>query len=75
MIGLKKKKDGLWKDEIHMPYKIKKGKGPKPWKIIAIETGKVVGSSTTKQKAEASVHARLAGAHGWKGTKRKVGTF
>ena len=53
-----------------MPYKIKKGTGAKPWKIIALETGKIVGSSTSKKKAEASARARLAGAHGWKGTRR-----
>ena len=53
-----------------MPYKIRKGKGAKPWKIVATETGKIVGSSTSKKKAEASARARLAGAHGWHGTKR-----
>lgn len=41
-----------------MPYKIVKRGGKKPWKIIKKTTGKVVGSSTTKAKAQASVRAR-----------------
>jgi hypothetical protein len=53
-----------------MPYTIKYVKGSKkPWKIINKKTGKEVGSSTSKQNAEASVHARLAGEHGWHGTR------
>ena len=52
-----------------MPYKTVKRKGKKPWKIIALNTGKVVGSSTTKKNAQASIRARNAGAHGWQGTK------
>lgn len=55
-----------------MPYKIVKRGGKKPWKIIAINTGKVVGSSTSKKKAEASVRIRLASDHGWKPTGRKL---
>ncbi|HVN67178.1 MAG TPA: hypothetical protein VMT55_02315 [Candidatus Sulfotelmatobacter sp.] len=54
-----------------MPYKVVKRSGSKPWKIIALDSGKIVGSSTSKKKAEASVHARLAGEHGWKGTRRR----
>jgi len=46
-----------------MPYKIERRSGKRPWKIINKITGKVVGSSTTKANAEASVRARLAGAH------------
>ena len=46
-----------------MPYAIKKGSGPKPWKIIKKTTGAVVGSSTSKAKAEASIRARHAGEH------------
>jgi hypothetical protein len=46
-----------------VPYTVKKGTGPKPWKIIRRDTGKVVGSSTTKKAAQASVRARLAGEH------------
>ncbi len=50
-----------------MPYRIEHRKGQKrPWKIINKITGKVVGSSKTKAKAEASIRARLAGEHGWK---------
>lgn len=42
-----------------MPYKVVKRTGEKPWKII--KEGKVVGSSTTKTKAQASVRARAGG--------------
>jgi hypothetical protein len=58
-----------------MPYKIIKRSGKKPWKIIAIKTGKVVGSSTSKKKAAASVRIRLASEHGWKPTGRKLVTL
>ena len=43
-----------------MPWSIKKGKGAKPYKIINTSTGKQVGSSTTKKKANASIRAREA---------------
>lgn len=43
-----------------MPYKVVKRTGAKPYKIVNKETGKVVGSSETKKKAEASVRARMA---------------
>lgn len=43
-----------------MPYKIVKGTGKKPWKIVNKNTGKVVGSSETKAKAQASIRARYA---------------
>jgi hypothetical protein len=51
-----------------MPYNIKKKpiKGKKDWAIINKNTGKIVGRSTTKKKAEASVRARLASEHGAK---------
>ncbi len=55
-----------------MPYKIIKRNGKKPWKIIAISTGKVVGSSTSKKKAEASARIRMAAYHGWKPTGRRL---
>ena len=55
-----------------MPYKIVKRSGAKPWKIVAKDTGRLVGSSTSKKKAEASVRARLAGEHGWKPTGRRA---
>ena len=44
-----------------MPYRVVKRKGKKPWKIIKSDTGEEVGSSTSKEKAEASVRARYAG--------------
>ena len=40
-----------------MPVRVMKGSGPRPWKIKE-SGGKVVGSSTTKAKAEASARAR-----------------
>lgn len=42
-----------------MPYNIRK-KGTK-YQIVKKTTGEVVGTSTTKAKAEASVRARYAG--------------
>jgi hypothetical protein len=47
-----------------MPYIIKK-QGSK-WAIISKDTGKVVGTADTKEDAEKSARARLAGEHGWK---------
>lgn len=41
-----------------MPYTIRKQDGK--WKIIKKTTGKVVGTSDTKAKAQASVRARYA---------------
>ena len=43
-----------------MPWKVKKGTGAKPWKIVRADTGEIVGSSKTKAKADASVRARYA---------------
>tara|TARA_R110000824_G_scaffold14456_6_gene61512 strand:- start:921 stop:1064 length:144 start_codon:yes stop_codon:yes gene_type:complete len=43
-----------------MPWSVEKGKGAKPWKIVNDSTGKVVGSSTTKAQAQASVKARYS---------------
>jgi hypothetical protein len=43
-----------------MPYKVVKRSGERPWKIIKTTTGEVVGSSKTKEDAEASVRARYA---------------
>lgn len=43
-----------------MPYKVVKRTGSKPYKIIKKDSGKVVGSSKTKAKAQASVRARYA---------------
>lgn len=42
-----------------MPYKIVKRKGPRPYKIIRKEDGKVVGSSTSKGKAQRSIGYRM----------------
>ena len=44
-----------------MPYSIQFRQGGKPWKIVRKDDGKVVGSSTSKAKAKASVRARYAG--------------
>lgn len=43
-----------------MPYKVVKRKGKRPYKIVNKRTGKTVGSSTSKAKANASVRARYA---------------
>ena len=53
-----------------MPYKVKKGSGKRPWKIYNTDTGKLVGSSVTKKKAEACVRARLGASHGWTPRRR-----
>ena len=57
-----------------MPVTVRKGSGAKPWKIVEKATDKVVGSSTTKEKAQSSANARNA-AHftDWKptGTRKK----
>jgi hypothetical protein len=54
-----------------MPYRIefqqdhKNSKGePAPWVIINEDRNEIVGSSQTKETAEASVRARFAGEHG-----------
>lgn len=45
-----------------MPYSIRNtGKGQRPVQIIRKADGKVVGTSVSKAKAEASVRARMAG--------------
>lgn len=54
-----------------MPYTIRRQGGKRPWKIIKRDTGEVVGSSVSKEAAESSMRARMAGDHGWKGTKKK----
>ena len=43
-----------------MPWKVVKKSGAKPWKIVKSNTGEVVGSSSSKAKAQASVRARYA---------------
>jgi hypothetical protein len=61
----------MYPEEADMPYRIdyqeghKNSKGePAPWVIINKDRNEVVGSSETKETAEASVRARLAGEHG-----------
>lgn len=56
-----------------MPYTIVQGSGARPWKIKNRNTGEIVGTSLTKQDAEKSVRARLAGDHGWKAKKGRGG--
>jgi hypothetical protein len=41
-----------------MPYGVRKGKGAKPYKIVNKNTGKQVGSSTSKAKAKKSAAIR-----------------
>ena len=61
-----------------MPYRIEQKEGYKnskgesaPWVIINEDREEIVGSSETKEKAEASVRARLAAEHGgFKSRKR-----
>jgi hypothetical protein len=48
-----------------MPYKVKKGSGERPYKVVK-PSGKVVGTSKTKEKAEASIRARYAAKSGAK---------
>jgi hypothetical protein len=54
-----------------MPYRIERQEGhknskgePAPWVIINEDRNEAVGSSATKESAEASIRARLAGEHG-----------
>lgn len=54
-----------------MPYKVVKKSGPKPYKIVNKQTGKVVGSSASKSAAQSSVRARMGAHHGWKPTGKK----
>lgn len=47
-----------------MPVKVENRGGKRPWKIVESSTGKVVGSSLTKAKAEAAARARNAATEG-----------
>ena len=49
-----------------MPVVVRKA-GNK-FNIVEKDTGKVVGSSNTKEKAQSSANARNASKHGWKPT-------
>ena len=51
-----------------MPYSIKKRNG---YDIINKDTGKKVGHSDSRAKAESSVRSRLAGEHGWVQPKKR----
>ena len=51
-----------------MPYRIEK-RGPRDYVIVNRNTGRTVGHSDSKAKAQRSVNARLAGKHGWKGNR------
>jgi hypothetical protein len=55
---------------IRMPVKVEKRSGARPWKVVEVATGKVVGSSTSKANAQHSANARNAAKHGWKPTKK-----
>ena len=57
-----------------MPVHVeKRGKGPRPYKIVETATGKVKGSSATRAKAQRSCNARNAATEGgWKPTGRKA---
>jgi len=48
-----------------MPWTIKKGKDGRPWKIVK-KSGKVVGSSSNKNDAMASIRARYESEAGYK---------
>jgi len=53
-----------------MPVTVRKGSGSRPYKIVEKKTGKVVGTSTTKAKAQSAANARNAARHGWTPTKK-----
>ena len=52
-----------------MPYTVVEESGPRPFKIK--KHGKTVGSSKTREAAEASIRARNAAAHGAKMGKKR----
>ncbi len=53
-----------------MPVTVRKrGKG---YVIVEKATGRVVGHSTTRAKAQASANARNAARHGWKPTRNRT---
>jgi len=51
---------------VHKPIK-----GNKDFAIVEKDTGKVVGRSETRAKAQASANARNASRYGWKSTNKK----
>jgi hypothetical protein len=54
-----------------VPITVRKAIGKRPYKIIEKGTGKVVGSSTTRAKAQSSARAHNASRHGWKSTRKR----
>lgn len=54
-----------------MPHTARSAGKGKGYRIVNKATGKTVGHSSTKAKAQSSARARDAGAHGWKPSKRK----
>lgn len=54
-----------------MPYTVRRGSGKRQYKIIKTTTNEVVGSSTSKAKAKASIRARYHAEAGGKFTKGK----
>lgn len=55
-----------------MPHVARKSKAKGTgWAVVNKATGKTVGRSKTKAKAQSSARARDAAAHGWKPTKAK----
>jgi len=57
-----------------MPWNVVKRSGPRPWKIVKTDTGEVVGSSTSRIKAEASVRARYSSVKG-EARKRDIAVY
>ena len=53
-----------------MPHAARKATSGKGYNIVNKATGKVVGHSSSKAKAQKSARARDAGAHGWKPGKK-----
>ena len=53
-----------------MPYTVKKQRKGK-YAIVDKHTGRTVGHSSSRKKAQASARARQAGAHGWKPRRSK----
>lgn len=51
----------MFTESDRMPYKVVKRSGSRPYKIIKSDTGKVVGSSTSRSAAQASIRARYMG--------------
>ncbi len=49
-----------------MPVTVRKGSGERPWKIVEIASGKIVGASKTENKAKSAARVRNAVLHGLK---------